>query len=119
MPSDPLEQAEKALVALEAKSLVSLYADEFLFEDTSTGDRITTKGDLKTYFERLFTMPNVSFSDVSFFSMGTRGAGQWTWRGISRETGAAFTVRGASLFKLADDRIREEVIFYDPRPAFS
>ena len=118
MPSEPLEQAEKALVALDAESLVSLYADGFLFEDTSTGDRIATKDDLKAYFERLFAMPNVSFSDVSFFRMGLRGAGQWTWGGTSRQTGVAFAVRGASLFKLAEDGIKEEVVFYDPRPAY-
>src|SRR3990170_8904151 len=100
MPSDVLRQAEKALVSLDADTLVSLYADQFVFEDTSSGTRISTREDLKAYFDRLFAMPDVKFSEVSFFSKGDRGAGQWTWGGRSRQSGEPFAVRGASLFKL-------------------
>jgi ketosteroid isomerase-like protein len=119
MPSGVLQRAEKALVSLDAEALVSLYAGDFLFEDTSTGDRITSRDELKVYFERLFATPDVSFSEVSFFSVGERGAGQWIWEGSSRQSRHAFAIRGASLFKLGDDRITEEIIFYDPKPAFS
>ncbi|MFQ5923284.1 MAG: nuclear transport factor 2 family protein [Anaerolineales bacterium] len=119
MPSDVLQQAGKALMNLDTESLVSAYADDFLYEDTSTGDRITNKEELKEYFDRLFAMPGVSFSEVSFFAMGDRAAGQWTWRGVSRQSGHAFAVRGASLFKLDKDRIKEEIMFYDSSPANS
>lgn len=119
MSSDVLSRAEKALASMDTKSLVSLYADDFVFEDTSSGDRITTKEDLRAYFDRLFSMPDVTFSEVSFFNIVDRGAGQWTWRGSSLQSGQAFAVRGASLFKLEGDSIKEEVIFYDPRSAYS
>ena len=119
MANDVLRQAEDALAALNTKVLVSLYADDFLFEDTASGDRITDKDDLESYFTRLFALPDVSFSDVSFFGLGDRAAGQWTWGGSSLQSGQTYSIRGASLFRIEGDKIKEEVIFYDPRPAFS
>ena len=117
MPTHVLELAEKALASMDSKALTSLYADRFLFEDTSAGIRIETKEALKGYFDRLFGLPEVKLSNVSFFSSEDRGAGQWTWEGRSSRSGTPFAVRGASLFKLAGDMIEAEVIFYDPRPA--
>ena len=119
MSNELLEQAEKALVALDAEALVALYADEFLLEDASSGNRITDKKELRAYYDRLFSMPDVYFSDVSFFHMGKKAAGRWTWGGSSLKTGHEFKIRGASLFELEDDRIKEEVLFYDPRSAYS
>ncbi len=109
-----LRGAEKALIDLDAETLVAFYAQEFLFEDTTSGKRITNSTDLRDYFDRLFSLPEVSFTDVSFFNSGGRAAGQWTWCGRS-QSGKKFTIRGASLFKLGEDGIREEILFYDPR----
>ncbi len=117
MPTHVLELAEKGLVGLNSRTLASLYGDEFTFEDTSAGLRIQTKEALIDYFDRLFAMPEVKFSNVSFFNAGNRGAGQWTWEGRSSQSGTPFAVRGASLFTLTEDAITEEIIFYDPRPA--
>lgn len=114
-----LRHAEEALVSQDVERLVSLYASDFLFDDTASGERITDRGELKSYFEQLFSLPGTAFSDVNFFVLGERGAGQWTWSGSSRESGRNFSIRGASFFKLAEDGIREEIIFYDPRPALS
>jgi steroid delta-isomerase-like uncharacterized protein len=119
MASDVLRQAENALVALDSKALVALYADEFLFEDTASGDRIADKVELTAYFDRLFSLPDVSFSNVSFFGLGESAAGEWTWEGSSLQSGQRYSIRGASLFRLEGGRIKEETIFYDPRPAFS
>ena len=119
MPANVLERAERALSNLDADALVSLYADTFLFEDTPAGLRIETKQALKEYFDSLFAWPNVEFSDVRFFGIADRGAGQWTWRGTSRQTGAPFAIRGASLFRLTRSTIAEEIIFYDPRKAYA
>jgi steroid delta-isomerase-like uncharacterized protein len=119
MAIDVLRQAEKALVALDTKALVSLYASDFLFEDTSSGDRITDKDELKAYFNRLFSLPDVNFSNVNFFGLGERAAGQWTWGGSSLQSAQRYSIRGASVFKIEGDRIKEEIIFYDPRSAYS
>lgn len=118
MDSDVLQQAERALVALDTEALVSVYAADFIFEDTASGDRITERDELKAYFDRLFSMPDVNFSDVSFFGLGDRAAGRWTWEGTSLQSGQRYSIRGASLFKLEGNRIKEEIIFYDPRSAY-
>ncbi len=119
MPSHVLQLAERALVSRDSAALSALYSDSFVFEDTSAGLRIDTKEQLKAYFDRLFAQPGVKFSNVSFFSVGDRGAGQWTWQGRSTQSSIPFAVRGASLFKLGKDKIQEEIIFYDPRPAYA
>ncbi len=119
MAIDVLRQAENALVDLDTKALVSLYAEDFLFEDTASGDRITDKDELKAYFDRLFSLPDVNFSNVSFFGLGERAAGQWTWEGSSLQSGQRYSIRGASIFKILGDRIKEEIIYYDPRSAYS
>ena len=118
MTINVLRQAEKALMNMDAKALVSLYSENFLFEDTASGDRITDKDELKTYFDRLFSLPDVNFSNVNFFGLGKRAAGQWTWRGSSFQSGQSYSIRGASLFKIDKDRIKEEIIYYDPRSAY-
>ena len=112
-----LRHAEQALTSLDAEKLVSLYASDFVFEDTASGDRIGDKTELRAYFDRLFSLPEVSFTDVSFFSLGERAAGKWTWSGSSPKSGAKYVIRGASLFRLGEDGITEEIIFYDPRSA--
>lgn len=114
--SELLRRAEKALIDLDAEALVAAYAPEFLLEDTASGKRISNKTELRAYYDRLFSLPDVSFTDVSFFSMGEKAAGQWTWCGRS-QSGEKFAIRGASLFKLGEDGIREEILFYDPRSA--
>ena len=119
MSNDVLHLAEKAFVNLNTEALVSLYTDDFLFEDTSSGDRITDKEELRRYFDRLFSMPDVYFSDVSFYHMGKKAAGRWTWGGSSLQSGQEYKIRGASLFELEGNCIKEEVIFYDPRSAYS
>ena len=83
-----LERGEEALMGLDAEALVALYADEFLLEDVASGTRITTRAELRGYYERLFSMPGVRFTDVSFFTCGGgRAAGQWTWSGKAVNSG--------------------------------
>ena len=111
-----LRQGENALTSLNAEALTALYAPDFLLEDTASGNRISNKTDLREYYDRLFSLPEVSFSDVCFFALGERAAGQWTWCGRT-QSGEKYSIRGASLFILGEDGIREEILFYDPRSA--
>jgi hypothetical protein len=114
---DVLKRAEDALEALDADALVSLYAENFKFEDTSAGLRINDKTALRAYFDRLFQWPDCTFYDVSYFGLGQRAAGQWTMGGSSKPSGDRFSIRGASIFKIEGNKIAEEIIFYDPRPS--
>ena len=118
MTSEVLERTEEALAALDSDSLIAGYADDFLFEDTSLEERITSKTALKEYFDRLFAMPGVRFSEVEFFSCGEKAGGTWTWSGKSIKAGKDYSIQGASLFVLRDGKIIEEKIYYDPRSAY-
>lgn len=110
-----LRQAEQALMELDAESIVALYSPDFIFEDIASGERITNKPVLRAYFDRLFALPDVSFTEVTFFSMGNRAAGRWTWSGSSLQSGDKYAIRGASLFKVGEGGIEEEMVYYDPR----
>lgn len=118
MVTKVLKLAEDALVNLNAEALISLYSETFVFEDTSSGDYITDKEKLREYFDRLFALPEVMFSDVKFFARGDQGWGEWTWSGKSLKSDLDYSVRGASLFVLSEGKIKRETIFYDPRPAY-
>lgn len=116
--SEHLGAAMAALIDTDAEALVSCYSQEFIFEDIPSGARIVDKSQLREYYDRLFAMPAVSFTEVSFFAAGKQAAGQWTWRGKT-QSGEEFAIRGASLFQLGKDGIKEELLFYDPRDAGS
>jgi hypothetical protein len=47
--SDVLRQAEQALLSIDVELQVSLYFEEFLFEDTPSGDLITDRGELRGF----------------------------------------------------------------------
>jgi len=118
MEVEVLKRAQEALVSLDVEGLVSLYADDFVFEDTSSGDTITNKKELRGYYERLLSLPEVRFSNVIFFRCGDCGAGEWTWSGRSLGSGKDYSIKGASIFSLEKDEITSESIFYDPRKAY-
>jgi hypothetical protein len=111
-----LRLGEKALTGLDAEALTNLYAPDFVLIDAPSGDRITEKNELRAYYEGLFSRPGISFTDVSFFGANERAAGRWTWNGINK-SGEKFSIPGASIFLLSEDGIKEEILFYDPRPA--
>lgn len=115
MQAEVLGRAEVALISLDAEALVALYSDDFVFEDTASGETITGKRKLRAYFDRLFALPEVRFSDVRFFRCANLGAGEWTWSGKSPQSGQDYSIRGASLFVLGENEINKETIFYDPR----
>jgi hypothetical protein len=118
MEVEVLKRAEQALVSLDADELVSLYADDFTLEDTSSGITISNKKELREYYERLFSLPEVRFLNITFFRCGDCGAGEWTWSGRSLESGKDYSIKGASIFSLGEDEIKSESIFYDPRKAY-
>jgi len=113
---DLLRKAAEALTNLDAEGLVGCYAAEFILDDASSGMLITDKNELREYYDRLFSLPEISFTEVEFFNLGESAAGQWTWGGVS-QSGEKYKIRGASLFKLGLEGIREENLFYDPRAA--
>ncbi len=117
MSADHLQRALEALEALDAERLVALYADGFTFEDTSSGQVITDRTELRAYFDALFSLPDTAFGDAEVFSCGDRGAARWTWSGTNPRSRRPFAIEGASLFELGPGGITRETIFYDPTAA--
>ena len=119
MSLDVLSRAAGALESLDSEALVSCYSDSFVFEDIPLGECITDRGLSRAYYDRLFALSDVEFTDIRLFASGERGAGEWTWRGKSFESGKDYSIRGASIFELGEDGIRRETLFYDPRTAYA
>jgi ketosteroid isomerase-like protein len=114
-----LQDAKEALEALNLDEIVKIYANRFLFEDVSANEQITDRKALKEYFQRLFSLPQVSFSDIRIFEGECFAILEWTWGGVKRNTGEPFRVKGVSVIELSEGKIARESIYYDPKPALS
>ena len=119
MPAKILQDAKEALESVNANQLIKIYAAKFLFEDTSSREQITDRISLKKYFQQLFALPQVSFTDIRIIEADQFAVIEWTWGGVKRSTREPFRVRGVSVMELAENRITRESIYYDPRPALS
>ncbi|NIN96438.1 MAG: hypothetical protein GTO49_15995 [Anaerolineae bacterium] len=112
-----LARAKAALENLDANKLVACYADDFLFDDVPAKEAIDQRDGLTSYYERLFDLPGVGFSDVVIYQSEQWAALEWTWSGSKQDSEERFKVRGASIIELREGEIRRETLYYDPRPA--
>ncbi len=117
MSTKVLQDAKEALEGLNTDKIIKIYADEFLFEDTSSKLSIKDRKALVKYFQRLFTMPQVSFTEIRIFEADRFAVIEWTWGGVSHNSGEPFRVRGASVIELSGGKVWRESIYYDPMPA--
>jgi len=114
-----LQHAKEALEELSIDKIVAVYDDPFVFEDVPSGETITDSSGLRAYFQALFALPNVAFSDIRIYEADTFAALEWTWSGTKRSSGQAYRVKGASIIELRNGRIARETIYYDPRAPLS
>jgi len=117
MSTEVLQDAKEALEGLNTDKIIKIYADEFLFEDTSSKEQIIDRTSLRKYFQQLFALPQVSFSDIKIFEADRFAVIEWTWGGVKRSNGEPFQVRGVSVIELSEGKVRRESIYYDPTPA--
>jgi hypothetical protein len=117
MSTHTLLDAKKALEGLNTNKILEIYADRFVFEDTTAKLLINDRKRLGEYFQQLFSMPEVSFSDIEIHEAESFAVIEWTWGGVNQATGETFHVRGASILELEDNKVRRESIYYGPRPA--
>ena len=114
-----LQEAKDALEGLNTDNLLKIYAEKFFFEDTPAKLLISDRNLLREYFQQLFSLPEVSFSDIKVYEAANFAVIEWTWGGVSRTSGESFNVRGVSVIELEWGKVRRESIYYDPRPALS
>ena len=119
MTAKILLDAKRALEDRNTEKIMEIYADKFLFEDTSSMQRITTRTSLRSYFDQLFNLPGVCFSDISVFEGNHFAVIEWTWSGLNLMNNTIFHVRGVSIMELSEGKISRESIYYDPRTALS
>ena len=119
MPIKVLQEAKEALEGLNTDNLLKIYAEPFVFEDTPAKLLISDRNLLREYFQQLFSLPEVSFSDIKLYEADNFAIIEWTWGGVSRTSGETFRVRGASVIELEGGKVRRESIYYDPRPALA
>ena len=117
MEPNVLNEAKAALEGLDTDKIVSAYHDDFVFEDVPGGQRITNKTALRTYFQSLFSLPGVAFTDISIHEGETSAAIEWTWCGDKVSSPGVYRIRGASVIELREGKIARESIYYDPTEA--
>ncbi|HEX7541195.1 MAG TPA: nuclear transport factor 2 family protein [Anaerolineales bacterium] len=114
-----LTRAKEALEHLDAETIVTAYDDPFVLDDVPSGETITDRKSLLAYFQVLFGLPNVAFTDVKGYEAEGFAVLEWTWSGTKRSSGEAFRVRGASVIEVRNGKIARETIYYDPRVPLS
>jgi ketosteroid isomerase-like protein len=119
MPAKVLQDAKSALEGLNTDKIIEIYSDNFLFEDTSSKEQITDRSSLRKYFQQLFSLPKVTFSDIRIFEAESFAVIEWIWGGVKRSNGEPFRVRGASVIELSEGKVSRESIYYDPKSAWS
>lgn len=119
MLTPALQHAKEALVALDTEKILTAYHDVFVFEDLPGSRRITDQATLRAYFQALFALPGVAFTDIAVYEAPAFAAIEWTWSGVTRSSRTPYRVKGASLIELRDGKITRETLYYDPRPALA
>ncbi len=82
-------------------------------------ERFTDRASLKNYYQQLFSLPEVSFSDFKILESEHFAVSEWTWSGVSPITGKQYRVRGASIIELSYGKVIRERQYYDPKPFWS
>jgi len=119
MKSAALQHAKEGLEELDTEKILSAYAEGFVFEDVPSGESISDRAQLRAYFEALFALPQVAFSEVKVYESENFAAVEWTWSSTKRSSGQAYRVKGASIIELRDGSIARESLYYDPRGPLS
>jgi ketosteroid isomerase-like protein len=109
-----LLKAKAALEELNLEKILAAYAENAVFEDVSAGERLTDKASFRAYFEQLFSLPGVAFSDISILDGKHFAVLEWTWSGLKRQSKERYEVRGASVIEIRQGKIVRECIYYDP-----
>lgn len=110
-----------ALNSHDAAKISSLWAEDGVLDDVTSGQVIRGRKKLKASFSDIFdAFPNVKWELKSLFSAGDRVAVEWVetgtqtgdWVGIPA-TGKSYSIRGASLVELRKGKISRETSYWN------
>jgi steroid delta-isomerase-like uncharacterized protein len=102
--------------------VLALFTDDAVWEEVAIGLVARGPDEIQAHLARVFTAsPDITFTVTSGFVAGDRAAVEWTvsgtytadFPGLPPARGQPFAFRGASLFTLADGKIRHYTEYWD------
>jgi steroid delta-isomerase-like uncharacterized protein len=117
-----LDEWVVAFNAGDPERLLALYAEDALWEEVAIGLAARGPDQIRAHLDRLFTAaPDIRYEVTSGFVTDDRAVLEWvvtgTYRadfpGLPPAAGQPFSFRGASLFELADGKIRRYTEYWD------
>jgi steroid delta-isomerase-like uncharacterized protein len=106
----------------DADQVLALYTDDALWEEVAIGLAARGPDEIRAHLDGLFAaVPDITFDVTSGFVAGDRAVVEWvvsgTYRGdfpgLPPASGQRFSFRGASVFDLADGKIRRYTEYWD------
>src|SRR5918993_1489405 len=121
LPS-PLAEWAAAYSSGDADRLLALYTDDALWEEVAIGLAAHGHDEIRAHLDRLYTaVPDFTVDVTNGFVAGDQAVVEWEisgtyssdFPGLPPATGQHFSIRGASVFELADGKIRHYTEYWD------
>lgn len=106
----------------DADQVLALYTDDALWEEVAIGLAARGPDEIRAHLDGLFTaVPDITFDVTSGFVSGDRAVVEWVvsgtyssdFPGLPPAADQRFSFRGASVFELADGKIRRYTEYWD------
>jgi steroid delta-isomerase-like uncharacterized protein len=116
-----LEEWAAAWSAHAPERVVALFTNDCVYEDVTMGVVNRGKSELTTFAEGIFdAFPDFAIELASHFAAGACAGMEWTMSGTHRgdlpglpATGKRFTLRGATILELQEDKIKRCSDYWD------
>ena len=121
LPS-PLAEWAAAYSSGDADRLLALYTDDALWEEVAIGLAAHGHDEIRAHLDRLYTaVPDFTVDVTNGFVAGNQAVVEWEisgtyssdFPGLPPAAGQHFSIRGASVFELADGKIRRYTEYWD------
>jgi steroid delta-isomerase-like uncharacterized protein len=98
----------------DPECILALLTEDHVYEDVTFGSCNQGPAETRRFFEEAFAgLPDVRFALTNAVIGDGSGALEWTMTGTHPQTGKPFSVRGASIFELAGDKLRTNRDYWD------
>jgi steroid delta-isomerase-like uncharacterized protein len=117
-----LAEWEAAMATHDPEQILALYTDDALWEEVPLNVVARGQEAIRAHLDGVFAAtPDIVYDVSSGFAAGDRAVAEWTisgtltgdFPGLPPGTGQPFTVRGVSIFDLADGRITRYTEYWD------
>lgn len=107
----------------DAEKLISLFSDEFQYNEVASGRSFTNNEALTSYFERTIAgIPDTKFEVISIFANDNYAAVEWIWKGTNSvgwdymgipATGKTIELPGVSVMEIVNGKIIRNSDYWD------